>query len=98
MTVKKTDPQRLLNNKTVHLEIPGEVHRKLRALLFLRESSIQGFFRLMAEKFVNDDPYLNKLLETRVREIKEKKISVVRELNEKDLYAAIEQDSPFSED
>lgn len=98
MPVKKTDPQRLLNNKTVHLELPGEVHRKLRALLFLRESSVQGFFRLMAEKFVNDDPYLNKLLEVRVKEIKEKKISVVREINEKDLYDAINQDSPFSKE
>jgi len=96
MTTKKTDPQRLLNNKTVHLEVPGEVHRKLRALLFLRESTIQGFFRLMAEHFVNGDKYINKLLEERVEEIKNKKISVVKDVNEKDLYNAIEENSPLS--
>jgi len=96
MTAKKTDPQRLLNNKTVHLEVPGEVHRKLRALLFLRESTIQGFFRLMAEHFVNGDQYINKLLEERVQEIKSKQRSVVKEINEKDLYNAIEENSPLS--
>ena len=96
MTTKKTDPQRLLNNKTVHLEVPGEVHRKLRALLFLRESTIQGFFRLMAEHFVNGDKYINNLLEERVKEIKNKKISVVKDVNEKDLYNAIEENSPLS--
>lgn len=96
MTAKKTDPQRLLNNKTVHLEVPGEVHRKLRALLFLRESTIQGFFRLMAEHFVNGDQYINKLLEERVQEIKSKQRSVVKEINEKDLYDAIEENSPLS--
>ena len=96
MTTKKTDPQRLLNNKTVHLEVPGEVHRKLRALLFLRESTIQGFFRLMAEHFVNGDQYINKLLEERVQEIKSKQRSVVKEINEKDLYNAIEENSPLS--
>jgi len=96
MTTKKTDPQRLLNNKTVHLEVPGEVHRKLRALLFLRESTIQGFFRLMAEHFVNGDKHINKLLEERVEEIKNKKISVVKDVNEKDLYNAIEENSPLS--
>lgn len=96
MTAKKTDPQRLLNNKTVHLEVPGEVHRKLRALLFLRESTIQGFFRLMAEHFVNGDQYINKLLEERVQEIKSKQRSVVKDINEKDLYNAIEENSPLS--
>lgn len=96
MTAKKTDPQRLLNNKTVHLEVPGEVHRKLRALLFLRESTIQGFFRLMAEHFVNGDPHISKLLDERVNEIKSKQRSVVKDVNEKDLYNAIEENSPLS--
>lgn len=96
MSNKRTDPQRLLNNKTVHLEVPGEVHRKLRALLFLRESTIQGFFRLMAEHFVNGDEYISKLLEERVSEIKDKKISAVKNVNKKDLYNAIEENSPLS--
>ena len=35
--------EKILNNKTVHIEIPGEIHRKLRAKLFLDELSMQQF-------------------------------------------------------
>lgn len=96
MSKSKTDPQRLINNKTVHLEIPGEIHRKLRAMLFLRESTIQGFFRLMAEKLVDGDQYINELLTVRVDEIKKNKITALRNVNERDLYNAIEENSPIN--
>lgn len=96
MSKAKTDPQRLINNKTVHLEVPGEIHRKLRALLFLKESTIQGFFRLMAEKLVEGDQYINDLLAERVDEIKKNKITALKSVNEKDLYNAIEENSPIS--
>ena len=33
--------EKIINNKTVHLEIPGSIHRKLRAMLFLKEISMQ---------------------------------------------------------
>lgn len=94
--MSKTNPQRLINNKTVHIELTGEVHRKLRALLFLKESSIQMFFRLMSESFVNGDDHIISLLEKRVEEEKDKKYNVVDMINKKDLYNAIEENSPFN--
>ena len=57
MSKDKLDKQvkKILNNKTVHIEIPGEIHKKLRVKLFLDEISMQQFFRLVSEKYVNDD-------------------------------------------
>lgn len=86
---------KVVNNKTIHFELPGTVHRKLRASLFLKEISMQAFFRLISEKVVNDDQYLNQLIEERVEEIKEKKLNKLRDIDEKDLYNVIEENSPF---
>ena len=90
--------KKIINNKTVHIEMPGLIHRKLRAKLCLEEMSMQKFFRLMAEKYVNDDNYINDLVSERIEEIKNKEIDNLKEINEKDLYSAIEQNSPFKED
>ena len=73
--------KKIVNNKTVHVEIPGEIHRKLRAKLFLDELSIQNFFRLMSEMYVNDDIYINDLVSVRVYEIKNKKLDKLREIS-----------------
>lgn len=86
---------KIINNKTVHVEIPGTIHRKLRALLFLNEISMQKFFILMSEKFVNGDLHLKALVDERVDEIKNHKLSKLKDIDEKDLYNAIEENSPF---
>jgi len=88
--------QKILNNKTVHIEMPGQTHKKLRALLFLNEISMQKFFNLMAEKYVLNDNYLHDIVNKRVDEIKENKLDKLRNIEEKDLYDAIEKNSPFS--
>lgn len=88
--------KKILNNKTVHTEIPGMIHKKLRALLFLNELSMQKFFVLMAEKYVLEDSYLHKLVEERVEDIKENKLNKLKDIDEKDLYNAIEQNSPLN--
>jgi DNA recombination-dependent growth factor C len=87
--------EKILSNKTIHVEIPGSIHRKLRALLFLNEISMQKFFTLMAESYVNSDPYIRKLVDQRVEEIKEDKLDKLRNVEKKDLYDAIEKNSPF---
>ena len=56
---------------------------------------MQQFFRLVSEKYVNDDKNLKKLVCERVDEIKNNKLNKLREVNEKDLYNAIEENSPF---
>jgi len=86
---------KIVNNKTVHVELPGQVHKKLRALLFLNELSMQKFFTLMAEKYVLNDNYLHDLVNKRVDEIKENNLNKLRNIDEKDLYDAIEENSPF---
>jgi hypothetical protein len=86
---------KVLNNKTVHIEIPGLIHKSLRAKLFLDELSMQKFFRLMAEKYINNDSYIKGLVELRVDEIKNKKLDKLKEISDKDLYNVIEQNSPF---
>ena len=87
--------EKIINNKTVHLEIPGSIHRKLRAMLFLKEISMQEFFRMSAEMVVLGDQYMLKSIEKRVDDIKNKKLSKIRNIEEKDLYDVIEQNSPF---
>lgn len=87
--------KKIINNKTIHVEFPGELHKKLRTKLFLDEMSMQKFFRLMAEKYVNDDSYLKELVSERIDELKNKKINNLKDINEKDLYNAIEENSPF---
>ena len=94
----KAQVTKILNNKTIHFVLPGEIHRKLRALLFLKESSMQAFFKLMSEKFIEGDPYILKILEKKISDIKNKKLDNLREINEKDLYNAIEENSPFKEE
>jgi hypothetical protein len=97
-TKQKKQVAKILNNKTIHFVLPGEIHRKLRALLFLKESSMQAFFKLMSEKFIEGDPYIMDILEKRISDIKNKKLESLREINEKDLYNAIEENSPFKKD
>jgi hypothetical protein len=95
MSKQKFQAKRILNNKTVHFVLPGEIHRKLRAKLFLKESSIQNFFKVISEKFLEGDPHIQSILEKSVLEIKTNKINKLKEVNEKDLYDAIESESPF---
>tara|TARA_B100000902_G_scaffold337412_1_gene338302 strand:+ start:337 stop:630 length:294 start_codon:yes stop_codon:yes gene_type:complete len=95
MNKNKLKVEKIINNKTVHLEIPGSIHRKLRAMLFLKEISMQEFFRLSAEMVVLGDQYMIKQIEKRVDDIKNKKLSKIRNIEEKDLYDVIEQNSPF---
>ena len=60
---------KIINNKTVHIELPGQIHKKLRALLFLNELSMQKFFTLMAEQYTLNDSYIHNLVNERVDEI-----------------------------
>ena len=90
--------KKIINNKTIHVEFPGELHKKLRTKLFLDEMSMQKFFRLMAERYVNDDLYLKELVHERIDELKNKKVNNLKDINEKDLYSAIEENSPFKKD
>lgn len=85
-------------NKSVHIEVHNNVHRKLRALLFLKEMSLQGFFRLMAESFVNGDPYIESLIDQRINDIQNKKLDQLRNINKSELYNAIEENSPFKDE
>ena len=97
MSKKHSNVKKIINNKTIHFVLPGEIHRKLRAMLFLKESSMQSFFKLMSEKFIEGDQYILNLLEQRVLDIKNKKINNLKEINVKDLYNVIEENSPFKE-
>ena len=90
--------KKIVNNKTVHIELPGQIHKKLRALLFLNELSMQKFFTLMAEKYVLSDNYLHDLVDKRVDEIKENNLNKLRNIAESELYNAIEENSPFKSD
>ena len=83
--------------KTIHTELPVNIHRKLRANLFLKEISIQEFFKLVSEAVVNDDYYINQMIEERVDNIKNKKLDKLRNINKKDLYNAIEENSPLKD-
>ena len=85
-------------NKSVHIEVHNSVHKKLRALLFLKEMSLQGFFRLMAESFVNGDDYIEKLVDQRVDDIQNKRLDQLRNVNKSELYNAIEENSPFKDE
>ena len=88
--------KKIINNKTVHIELPGEGHKRLRAQLFVNEISMQQFFKLVSEKIVEGDNYLLSLVEDRVNLIKENKINKLKEINPKDLYDVIEKNSPLS--
>merc|ERR1711907_774577 len=82
---------KIVNNKTVHFELQGNIHKKLRALLFLKELSMQKFFRLMSESFVDGDDYINNLVSKRVDEIKSNKLSKLKNIDTKELYDVIEE-------
>ena len=67
-------------NKSVHIEVHNSVHKKLRALLFLKEMSLQAFFRLMAESFINGDNYIENLVDQRVDDIQNKRLDQLRNI------------------
>ena len=97
MRSKKVNKQvvKIINNKTVHIELPGAIHKKLRAKLFLDELSMQKFFALMAERYVLEDNYVKSLVLEHADDVKNKAIDKLRNIDEKDLYDAIEKNSPF---
>lgn len=90
--------QKIINNKTIHFELQGNIHKKLRALLFLKELSMQKFFRLVSESFVNGDEYISKLIEKKVSDIKCDKLTRLKNIDMKELYNAIEENSPLKEE
>ena len=90
--------QKIINNKTIHFELQGNIHKKLRALLFLKELSMQKFFRLVSESFVDGDEYINKLIEKKVSDIKNNKLAKLKNIDMKELYNAIEENSPLKEE
>lgn len=91
------NPKDLIENKCVHLTIEGYTYKKLRALLFLKDANIQTFMRMIVEKFVNGDEYIEKLIEQRVRDIKQQKLNTLKNIKEKDLYNAIEENSSLDD-
>jgi hypothetical protein len=95
---EKQIAKKIINNKTIHFELQGNVHKKLRALLFLKELSMQKFFRLVSETFIDGDEYLNKLVENKVKDNKNKVITRLKNIDTKDLYNAIEENSPLKEE
>lgn len=86
---------KILNNKTIHIELPGMIHKKFRANLFLKELSMQKFFCLMAESFINGDSHIHSLVEEKVSNLKDEKLSKLKNIDTKELYDAIEKNSPF---
>ena len=96
---KKLERQiaKVFNNKSLHIELTGLMHKRLRVMLFLHELTMQRFFRLMAEKFIEGDEHLIQLVEEKANEIKERKINNLKEISEKDLYNAIEENSPLED-
>ena len=90
--------QKIINNKTIHFELQGNIHKKLRALLFLKELSMQKFFRLVSESFVDGDEYINKLIEKKVSDIKNNKLAKLKNIDMKELYNVIEENSPLKEE
>ena len=49
----------------------------------------------MAEKYIEKDNHVHYLVDERVNEIKNNKLSKLRDIEEKDLYNVIEENSPF---
>ncbi len=94
----KQKVEKIINNKSIHFELQGNIHKKLRALLFLKELSMQKFFRLMSEAFVDGDEHINKLVEDKVEEIKNNKLLKLKNIDTKELYNVIEENSPFEKE
>ena len=95
---EKQIAKKIINNKTIHFELQGNVHKKLRALLFLKEMSMQKFFRLVSESFVDGDEYIIKLIENKVDEMKTNKLTRLKNIDMKELYNVIEENSPLKEE
>lgn len=49
----------------------------------------------MAEKYVLEDSYVKSLVIEHADDVKNKKLDKLRNIDEKDLYDAIEKNSPF---
>ena len=52
----------------------------------------------MLESFVDGDSYLHELVDERIRDIKNNKIDHMKNVNKKELYDVIEQNSPFKDE
>ena len=86
----------IAKKKSIHVNIDKSQHRMFRTKLFLNELTIQQFISMIISKFNVDDPNILKMVNEFKDELREKEISKLKGIDEKDLYDAIEKYSPLS--
>jgi len=82
--------------KSIHVNIDKSQHRMFRSKLFLNELTMQQFISMIITKFNVDDPSILKMVIELKDDLKEKEISKLKGIDEKDLYDAIEKYSPIN--
>lgn len=90
------DVEYISKKKSIHINIEKSQHRMFRSKLFLNELTMQQFISMIISKFNVDDPSILKLVEELRMDLKEKEISKLKGIDEKDLYDAIEKYSPLN--
>lgn len=85
----------LLQKKTVHVTLNEDLHKSLRANLFLDGITINQFFEKIAFFYVNNNENIKTLLPEIKKGIKEEKLDKLRNINKKDIYEQIENLSPI---
>lgn len=90
------DVEYISKKKSIHINIDKSQHRMFRSKLFLNELTMQQFISMIISKFNVDDPSILKLVNELRIELKEKEISKLKGIDEKDLYDAIEKYSPLN--
>ena len=90
------DVEYISKKKSIHVNIDKSQHRMFRSKLFLNELTMQQFISMIITKFNVDDPSILKMVIELKDDLKEKEISKIKGIDEKDLYDAIEKYSPIN--
>lgn len=89
----------VVRKKSVHVEMPKDVHMQLRITLFKNGNlPIQAVFAEVAERIGLEDPYMMKLLSDLREKRENRQIRSITETDAEELFSIMERESPFSPD
>jgi len=86
-----------VTRKSVHVNLPTEVHANLRILAFKCKLSMQEIFEELAIRLVEDDVYMRKMLSSLTSGKRDKALRDLSSPDRETIFDAIEKNNPLDE-
>ena len=96
LSILEAEATLIARKKSVHVNLMESEHRILKGKLHMLGLTMQDYFSFLCRRFNNDDPVILEMIEEYKIEKRDQELEELRAINKKELYDAIERQSPLS--